>query len=327
MSIIRVKKVERYSIISNTVLNDTRLSWKATAILVYLLSKPDDWTIHVKQLAKAKKCGLKSVYSGIKELKETGYMEHTSTRDEKAHIIKWEYVVHEEPYKIPEIQEEKLLTPKGEVGKVEIANRHALVNTDLLPKTKKNERLQKPPPDFTKSAIGTLEPEPPSPFSATQLTTLIASLFSLVPEQFQQPALRTIFRTALKAHSELYVKQSIAYTIANSTGNTRAKFKAYLDKCIKENWIEGSEPEAPQAPATRQPDHGASIQADREEREREGMATREEINALSETQLAALDDFIGRQNLNKTMRERFKVGNRGLLRINYFHAFKNLAFF
>lgn len=56
-------------------INDSRLSWKAKGILVYLLSKPDKWRINSNDLYKRSIDGYDSLKSGLNELALTGYME------------------------------------------------------------------------------------------------------------------------------------------------------------------------------------------------------------------------------------------------------------
>lgn len=60
--------------IKNEMFGDKRLSFKAKGILGYLLSKPDGWRIINKDLQNHAKDGRESIDSGLKELKETGYL-------------------------------------------------------------------------------------------------------------------------------------------------------------------------------------------------------------------------------------------------------------
>ncbi|MCP3940161.1 MAG: hypothetical protein GY710_01595 [Desulfobacteraceae bacterium] len=71
------------SLYSNIHLNDDRLSWKAKGLLIYLLSKPDDWQVYIKNLVKQSKDGMDSTYAGIKELIKAGYIIKTDIKDEK----------------------------------------------------------------------------------------------------------------------------------------------------------------------------------------------------------------------------------------------------
>jgi len=96
--ILRVnKRTGRYTVIDNTGLNDPRLSFKAKGILVYLLSKPDDWEIIVSQLVASGKDGYDSVMTGIRELRKYGYAELEVQRDEKGKVIKHTYNIFEVP--------------------------------------------------------------------------------------------------------------------------------------------------------------------------------------------------------------------------------------
>ncbi len=90
-------KENPYSMISKTAVRDDRLSWKATGLLAFILSLPDDWQIYVLDLANRKQDGLAATRSALKELVEVGYMEKKSYRDKKGHFVKHEYILHEAP--------------------------------------------------------------------------------------------------------------------------------------------------------------------------------------------------------------------------------------
>lgn len=64
-----------YTVISNEVMGDARLSYKAKGILLYLLSKPDNWQANAQDIANNGSEGLAAVRSGINELREAGYMQ------------------------------------------------------------------------------------------------------------------------------------------------------------------------------------------------------------------------------------------------------------
>lgn len=96
VTIVRKAKKSKYSIISNTLLQDVNLSWKAKGILCYLLHLPDDWKINLIHLQKQATDGRESLKSGFKELKEKGYVEHQTIR-EKGKILSHIWIVHEEP--------------------------------------------------------------------------------------------------------------------------------------------------------------------------------------------------------------------------------------
>lgn len=97
-TIIRVEKRERYIVLDKYFLEeDDRLSWKATAILAYLLAKPDGWEIRIADLIKRKQDKRDSVRSGLRELIQAGYLERRTERHENGKFIGYTYVVYERP--------------------------------------------------------------------------------------------------------------------------------------------------------------------------------------------------------------------------------------
>jgi len=86
-----------YAQISNAMLEDDTLSFKAKGLLSYLLSRCDDWDVYQSQLADLGPDGETSVRSGIDELMEAGYIQREPRRNEDGTIAEWEYVVRESP--------------------------------------------------------------------------------------------------------------------------------------------------------------------------------------------------------------------------------------
>lgn len=130
MPILRIKKRDNPFVqIDKRPINDERLSWKAKGILVYLLSKPDDWKVWIKDLVKRAHDGKASVRSGIQELMDAGYVARHQGRTEDNRWGEVEYTVREVP-----------LTGFQQAGNQEPGNRDAenrthtkndLTNTDL----------------------------------------------------------------------------------------------------------------------------------------------------------------------------------------------------
>jgi hypothetical protein len=87
-------------------INDNRLSWKATGLLAYLLSKPDDWKVYQTELAKRKSDGLNAIQSALDELKLYGYIHIHPVKKENGKIEKWETLVFESPEINPYYSEE-----------------------------------------------------------------------------------------------------------------------------------------------------------------------------------------------------------------------------
>jgi hypothetical protein len=72
-----------FLILRNEVSNDKRLSWAARGMLVYLLSKPDDWNVSIAQLINETKdsgsaLGRDGVYKVLNQLIDAGYVKRVS---------------------------------------------------------------------------------------------------------------------------------------------------------------------------------------------------------------------------------------------------------
>lgn len=96
MGIIRVAKNSNYVVMNRTALNDNRLSWKAKGIMAYMLSMPDDWVFHMKELVTHATDGERAFRAGFKELQDYGYVTRQPVR-EGQRIASWETIVHEVP--------------------------------------------------------------------------------------------------------------------------------------------------------------------------------------------------------------------------------------
>ena len=96
MSIVRTVKNTNYTTISNVILNDARLTWKARGIAAYLLSKPDDWRVNYEHLVSAAPDGRSAVLAAMRELEECGYISRYRFQGDDG---RWrsEVVLHETP--------------------------------------------------------------------------------------------------------------------------------------------------------------------------------------------------------------------------------------
>lgn len=96
--IVRIKRHKNYfAQIDRRALEDPRLSFKATGILAYLLSKPDGWQVRGEHLARVKKEGRDAVLKGLQELQTFGYARVVDERDEKGRYLSHTWEVREEP--------------------------------------------------------------------------------------------------------------------------------------------------------------------------------------------------------------------------------------
>jgi hypothetical protein len=258
MSIIRIHKQKNFSIISNTALNDSRLTFKAKGLWAYLLSKPDDWNVHVNQLVKAGPDGKTAIYSALKELKAYGYVEYRQVR-EGGHISGYEYVINEDP--IVNGHAENLNAGNLNAGNLNAGNRDALLKTDRIPSTDLNKNDYVPaPPDIPSPADPPTAPAPPlspshplngkkaaqPPTIATEtstpgdIKTAIAALVLLIPNDMRKPS--TVARVAKAVESGLamdLIKSCIEYSNDHSDQKTWIRYKSHLGQCIDGQWGEG----------------------------------------------------------------------------------------
>lgn len=82
MAVIRKKK-HSYTVLSNSVIRDERLSWKARGIFAYLMSLPDDWTFRQVEIVKHSPDGRAALRAGLKELQKYKYLSVSRERDSK----------------------------------------------------------------------------------------------------------------------------------------------------------------------------------------------------------------------------------------------------
>lgn len=150
MPIIKIKKSERFTILSNDILRDKDLSLKAIGLLCKMLSLPPDWDFSLNGLLTMCKEKEASVNAGLQELEKAGYLTRTKIRDEKGRIKDVEYCVYEEKQIIsrvdPKVENQEMDNPKmdnpTQQKKEDINNLNiSISSTNNLPeeKTTKND--------------------------------------------------------------------------------------------------------------------------------------------------------------------------------------------
>ncbi|SUM14899.1 conserved phage C-terminal domain-containing protein [Staphylococcus epidermidis] len=101
MATFRVyKESGNFVTVHKDFIHDSNISWKAKGILLYLLSRPDDWQIYETELEQHSTDGLSGLKSGIKELEEIGYIQRNRKRDKSGRLNGYEYLVYEQPHHI-----------------------------------------------------------------------------------------------------------------------------------------------------------------------------------------------------------------------------------
>lgn len=133
--IYRVKKEARFTVIDNQLATDSRLSFGARGLLVYLLSKPDNWEVRLEDLVKASPAGRTAVSRMIHELEEAGYMRRVQERGEGGTFAHVRTEVYESPQSgFPQ-------TDKPQAENQPLINTDKEINTELT----KDVSPHKPP--------------------------------------------------------------------------------------------------------------------------------------------------------------------------------------
>lgn len=95
----RVKPLDNFTLVPNSLLNEKQISFKAKGLYAYLNSKKDDWNFTIDLIAKNGKDGRDSVASGLKELEDFGFLERRRYKDDKGYFD-IEYILKSEPFEV-----------------------------------------------------------------------------------------------------------------------------------------------------------------------------------------------------------------------------------
>lgn len=103
----RGRRNAHYTAISNALIDHPTLSPEARLVLIYLLSKPDDWQLQINDIRRllgtaGKPCGRNKAYEIIKELKASAYIVAVPELTENGRFDRIAYYVFDEPHSDPE---------------------------------------------------------------------------------------------------------------------------------------------------------------------------------------------------------------------------------
>jgi hypothetical protein len=125
MTIIRSPRRERdFTVLSNSVCLDYRLSMKALGLLVRLLARPDNWKTNSDCLSREFGVGRDQVRTVLNELQEFGYMQLNKVQDDAGH---WSstWTVYDEAGNYQPKPENR------ELGEPSLGNSGPITRTDL----------------------------------------------------------------------------------------------------------------------------------------------------------------------------------------------------
>jgi hypothetical protein len=94
----RAKHEKNYTVILNTTIQDSRLSWKARGLHHYILSLPDSWEICIAHLTEQSLVdGETTIKSALKELEIFGYLSKVRLKDDRGRFSKCIWDIYETP--------------------------------------------------------------------------------------------------------------------------------------------------------------------------------------------------------------------------------------
>jgi len=130
-----------FTALSNAVITDERLSFRARGVLVWLLSKPDDWRTRADSIAaQSPKEGRDAIRSALRELADLGYLVREKIQNELGQWITIQ-TIYERPVTDP--------APENPTrGSADIGDPGALSST-YTPRTETNRT-----PRVTKAPLG-----------------------------------------------------------------------------------------------------------------------------------------------------------------------------
>lgn len=126
MSIIRVRKDEKYFTASNEPFVDKRLSWESRGLIGYLLTKPNKWEIRMEDLEKQGPAGNHKLRRMLAELRRAGYMNRIRVTLEKGKFD-WITELYESPSQNPRPQSSGRFSTSGSSTRGKVPD---IVNTE-----------------------------------------------------------------------------------------------------------------------------------------------------------------------------------------------------
>ena len=98
MPVLRKKYTNEYTILPNAILKDQRLSYRDIGLLVWMLSKPQDWKFSYDgMLSERSKDGKSVLQTGVRNLQSAGYLRIEKQRN-KGRLADRIWYVYDAPY-------------------------------------------------------------------------------------------------------------------------------------------------------------------------------------------------------------------------------------
>ena len=139
---VKQHRKDNFTILDNTCIRDSNLSWKAKGVHTYLMSLPDDWKIHISEIVNHSCDGKAALYSAIQMLEQYGYIKKIRNRRKDGCFENTVYHVFEVPVKdsehhphsdFPDVDNPDMENP--------VLDNRTLLTTNILNTNKQNTKL------------------------------------------------------------------------------------------------------------------------------------------------------------------------------------------
>jgi len=135
MAIVRrAARPRQFHITDHRVIEDPELSWEALGLLVYLLSRPDDWVINVRHLSRlGRGASRDKIYRILRELSGAGYAHERVIRQDDGRFASREWLITDEPSDCPDTAQPDSVGPDEDApdrGDATVPNTDSDLNTD-----------------------------------------------------------------------------------------------------------------------------------------------------------------------------------------------------
>lgn len=195
---------DNFTVLSNSVINDDRLSFRARAVLIWLLSKPADWCIRSEAIAAQSPAeGREAIRTAMRELASLGYLVREKIQDERG---RWSTI--QTVYEVPATDFPPGPKPrKSNPGTAEVG-RPGPLTKEVLPRTETNNhrtRRTRPPlaevETFASSSVESDSPtqdEKPGPYEELIAACTEAELTATFAHV--KPAQKNVILTMIDVH-------------------------------------------------------------------------------------------------------------------------------
>ncbi len=239
MSIIRRgTPVDRnFYVLDKSISEDSRLSWEARGLLIFLLGKPDDWSVSIEHLTGQAPAGKDKVGRILNELKTVGYVTCERRRGEGGKMAGYVYTVFEyaanSPSQVPQPENPDTVKNSPEpdlpdTGKPELEK--PFPENPRLIRTEYKQELNTPNQQQQR-VRDPFEPEPLQPYQPEQQKRF---------DEHWQPEQTTLQRIAMLGIPEDFIQASVpefvAYWLTANRPPHGGNYETAFLKSVKRSW-------------------------------------------------------------------------------------------